>query len=70
MPPKKQQTQGSSSSKVKVDKVSQIFYPSPLFPALTKRVDLRLEERAFHPLAYGFLNHRGLTLAFLFKLKF
>ena len=50
MPPKKQQNQSSSSSKVKVDKVSKIHpYRLSYMPIIY--ADLWLEECAFHLLA-------------------
>jgi hypothetical protein len=52
MPPKKQQNQPSSTSKVKVDKVSEI-HPYPLSHMPTTYADLWLEECAFHLLATG-----------------
>ena len=60
MPPKKQQNQTSSSSKVKVDKVSEI-HPYRLSYMPTTYADLWHEECAFHLLATGSPQHRGLT---------
>ena len=64
MPPKKQQNQTSSSSKVKVDKVRKASTHRLVLRTDNTHADLRLEERAFHLLAIRAPQHRGLTRAF------